>query len=130
LVRGGIIDDHDLRRRDREVRPHPFQAPERESRRVVVRDDDAERELSGHRLSRLLGATFTTRTAASAARARSATIGARDRDRVGGSEPVAVQNQDRDAFEAMSEDYYLEDQARRFDSTIDVLRRERAATPW
>jgi 2-polyprenyl-3-methyl-5-hydroxy-6-metoxy-1,4-benzoquinol methylase len=43
---------------------------------------------------------------------------------------VAIQNQDRDAFEAMSEDYYLEDQGRRFDSTIDVLRREGARTPW
>lgn len=43
---------------------------------------------------------------------------------------MAIQNQDRDAFEAMSEDYYLEDQGRRFDSTIDVLRRERAQTPW
>jgi 2-polyprenyl-3-methyl-5-hydroxy-6-metoxy-1,4-benzoquinol methylase len=43
---------------------------------------------------------------------------------------VAIQNQDRDAFEAMSEDYYLADQGRRFDSTIDVLRRENATTPW
>jgi 2-polyprenyl-3-methyl-5-hydroxy-6-metoxy-1,4-benzoquinol methylase len=43
---------------------------------------------------------------------------------------VTVQNQDVAAYEAMSEDWYLEEQARRFDRTIDVLKQERAVTPW
>jgi 2-polyprenyl-3-methyl-5-hydroxy-6-metoxy-1,4-benzoquinol methylase len=43
---------------------------------------------------------------------------------------MTTRNQDVAAFEAMSEDFYLEDQARRFDRTIEVLRRENAATPW
>jgi SAM-dependent methyltransferase len=40
------------------------------------------------------------------------------------------QNQDVAAFEAMSEDAYLEDQGRRFDRTVDVLKRENATVPW
>ncbi len=39
-------------------------------------------------------------------------------------------NQDVAAFEAMSEDAYLEDQGHRFDRTIEVLKRENATVPW
>jgi SAM-dependent methyltransferase len=39
-------------------------------------------------------------------------------------------NQDVAAFEAMSEDHYLEDQGRRFDRTVEVLKRENATVPW
>jgi SAM-dependent methyltransferase len=40
------------------------------------------------------------------------------------------QNQDVAAFEAMSEDAYLESQGRRFDRTIEVLKSENATVPW
>ena len=43
---------------------------------------------------------------------------------------TAPRNQDVAAFEAMSEDTYLEDQGRRFDRTVEVLRRENATVPW
>jgi 2-polyprenyl-3-methyl-5-hydroxy-6-metoxy-1,4-benzoquinol methylase len=39
-------------------------------------------------------------------------------------------NQDVAAFEAMSEDAYLDDQGRRFDRTVEVLAREKATVPW
>ncbi len=45
-------------------------------------------------------------------------------------ERVAIVNQDVNAYEAMSEEFYLVEQARRFDRTIDILRRENARTPW
>jgi SAM-dependent methyltransferase len=43
---------------------------------------------------------------------------------------TGTRNQDVAAFEAMSEDTYLEDQGRRFDRTVEVLRRESAGVPW
>jgi 2-polyprenyl-3-methyl-5-hydroxy-6-metoxy-1,4-benzoquinol methylase len=43
---------------------------------------------------------------------------------------MPVQNQDVAAYEAVSEEWYLEHQARRFDKTIAVLKREQAKTPW
>jgi len=41
-----------------------------------------------------------------------------------------VQNQDRESFEALAEDWYLGEQGRRFDRILEVLKQERAEVPW
>ena len=43
---------------------------------------------------------------------------------------MTVQNQDVAAYEAVAEEWHLSEQARRFDRIIEILKRERAATPW
>jgi len=43
---------------------------------------------------------------------------------------AAVQNQDAASFDAVSEDWHLEEQARRFDRIVEVLKQERAGVPW
>ncbi len=41
-----------------------------------------------------------------------------------------VQNQDAASYEGVAEDWHLKEQARRFDRIVDILKQERAETPW